>query len=85
MFLPNGHLAFDKVTNTWTAFLYTMHSMRRNKRQVFLAHDRRVNPLKDLEDVQKYKLRIGFSALPVLGCVAARQIRRNPTHNTLQY
>jgi hypothetical protein len=44
-----------------------------------------VNPLKDLQDVQKYKLRIGFSALQVLGCVAARQMRRNPTHNRLQY
>jgi hypothetical protein len=73
--LPNGHLAFGKGTNTWTAFLYTMHGMRRNNRQVFLAHDCRVNLLKDLQHIQKYKLRIGFSAMPVLGGVAARQMR----------
>jgi hypothetical protein len=41
--LLNGYLAFDKVTNTWIAFLYTMHGMRRNNRQVFLTHDRHVN------------------------------------------
>jgi len=54
-----------------------VHNARHAKEQsqVFLAHDCRLNLLKDLQHIQKYKLQIGFSALPALGGVAARQMR----------